>query len=387
MKYHLVTGATGFLGRYLVKSLLKQGDYVFVLIRPNQSSAQERAKEIFSDYFEKYKEKFNFLEGDFTKPDLNLDSNTLQVIKEKKAYIWHLGANLSFRAKDKEDIFNTNVEGTKKIVSLANQLGCRLYYTSTAFVCGRTTEKCKEDEFSSEKTLRNNYEQSKYLAEKYIKQECQTSFVIFRPAIIIGDAYQGKGRGCTFGYYRFFYMFYIFKKWVISQIQPEKKSTAGKILKFLGAIYDPQKDRVKIPFLIVLYPKKNTINFVSTNYVVNSMIYVANNPSIKNITFHLTNPNPPKFDFVFSVLLEDLGIDNIKKIGVSSSFFKLFIRSLYYIAIPLKSYFKSVFCYLPYISAEYDFALDNTKKFIPLPFSKITRDLMREINTNAKKMF
>ena len=66
------------------------------------------------------------------------------------------------------------------------------HYVSTAYVCGKTTKTVMEDQLDQGQELRNDYEQSKFDAEKLVQST--TGFrnvTIFRPAVIIGDSETG----------------------------------------------------------------------------------------------------------------------------------------------------------------------------------------------------
>ena len=50
MKIHLITGATGFVGKYLVNSLLEKSENVWIIVRQlDNVSSQKRAEAIFED--------------------------------------------------------------------------------------------------------------------------------------------------------------------------------------------------------------------------------------------------------------------------------------------------------------------------------------------------
>jgi thioester reductase-like protein len=86
----------------------------------------------------------------------------------------------------------------------------KFIFLSTAFVSGDYQGKIFEDQIDYGQKFHNHYEASKYQAEKYIRENLK-KYLIFRPSVILGDVYQGKAVGCTFGYYRFMYMFFLFK--------------------------------------------------------------------------------------------------------------------------------------------------------------------------------
>ena len=360
MKINLVTGATGFIGRRLVHELLLQGEYVWIIVRVEIDKDLEgrRKKEIFTELKNKYPDKFKIIEGDVAKNRLEI-GKFLESLHDYSLEIWHLAANLSFVKKEKKDIYKTNVEGTRNIVKLANKYSARLYYMSTAYVCGNSKEHIKEDKLIKGTRFRNNYEKTKYLAEKIVRKESK-NYIIFRSSIVIGDGYEGKAKGCTFGYYRFSYVFYVFKNWL------DKKGW--------------DKSKLRIP---IFYPSNSEVNFVSLSYVINTMLEISQKDKIKNKTFHLINPNPPKFIFLFKILMNDLGFNNVIYIKIPKFIFVLLIKKLYYIFIPYRKYIESANWYLPYIVKDYKFSTENLKlnniNFHP----KITREFMNEVNKNA----
>jgi long-chain acyl-CoA synthetase len=89
------------------------------------------------------------------------------------------------------------VEGTKKVMSLARYAQAkgkleRVAHISTAFVSGNRSGTIKEDELDCRQEFSNNYEQTKFEAEMFVRQSCQDlPLVIFRPSIIVGDSRTG----------------------------------------------------------------------------------------------------------------------------------------------------------------------------------------------------
>lgn len=357
MKINIVSGATGFIGRRLVKDLLKNNEIVWLIIRSNSNSAEVRGGEIFKDLKDKYAGTLKIVEGDVRFKNLGLDKY-LNEIKKANIEFWHLAANLSFRKEDKDDIYQTNVDGIKNVIEFTNKYNVRLYYMSTAYVCGNYSGLIKEDELYDTKH-RNNYEKSKYIAEKSVREKAN-NYIIFRPSIVMGDGYEGKAKGCTFGYHRFVYVFYVFKKWLL-------------------------RKNIKNPLFIFPFPRKSRINFVSLDYVIEAMIKISKNIQIKNKTFHLVNPNPPEFIFLFRILMKDFEFTNIKYFAISKLMFKGLIGLLYYTMIPFRKYLESAKWYMPYIVRDYNFSFENLKKYNINLAPIISEEFFEEVNNNAIK--
>ena len=385
MKINLVTGGSGFVGRFLVKNLLESGENVWILIRPfGSKSSEERAKELFSEYFKKYPEHLRIIEGNVMIENLGMDRHNLQQLSNAQVFLWHLAANLSFSNMERENAVKTNFVGTANAVNLANKIASLYIHMSTAYVSGNSNSLFREDDLDVGQRFRNHYESSKFEAEKYVRSSCSISYVIFRPSIIMGDAYEGKAEGCTFGYYRFAYMFFIFKKWIVRKML-EGSFLIRKVLLLLGSQYNKKNDILTVPWLVLPYPNNSTVDMVPVDYVVESMISGVNNPSSYGRTIHLTNPNPPLFKLGLSSVIDDLGYRKVKYIKVSPGIFRWIMKVFYYIFFPLRAKIRSAIWYLPYITKEYHFSHKNSQALGLNESPPITRDFLKRINTYAQK--
>lgn len=179
----LVTGATGYVGQNLVKSLIKKGHKIYVLTR-NESS-------IFSN-----DNSVNVIIGDIT------DSITLPPDIDT---IYHC-AGVIYNPKEMKRV---NILGTKNIVEIAIKNNCKLIYLSSAGIIGNS-----KDNILDENTVchpQNAYEISKYKAEQIvldaIKKGLHTH--ILRPTTIFGfkkdpknDSFLGLVKAMRNGSYR-----------------------------------------------------------------------------------------------------------------------------------------------------------------------------------------
>ena len=78
MSYHLLTGATGLLGNYLLRDLLLRDVPVAVVVRPNRKqTARQRIESALCQWdadLGKPLPRPVVLEGDIAQPDLGLDA-------------------------------------------------------------------------------------------------------------------------------------------------------------------------------------------------------------------------------------------------------------------------------------------------------------------------
>src|SRR6267378_783815 len=110
----LVTGAAGFLGSHVTRQLVARGDDVRVLMRP--SSTNRAIADLSLEY----------VTGDLRDP-ASLD----RAMKDVKR-VFHVAADYRLWARRKQDIYDSNVGGTKNLLDAAKRAGVeQLIYTST----------------------------------------------------------------------------------------------------------------------------------------------------------------------------------------------------------------------------------------------------------------
>lgn len=194
-----VTGATGFLGAYLVCELLQKGYDVKALKRP-QSSLSE----------------FNFITGLYFGQDQNnvlkklqwtegdvLDMDTLEDAIEEGAIVYHCAAVISFHSADKSKLFKVNIKGTENVVNVCLAKKCsKLVYVSSIAAVGKLEQGMLIDEnvMWDEKDEPSNYSRSKYYAELEVWRGVEEGLnaVIVNPPLIIGPGNWKKATGRFF---------------------------------------------------------------------------------------------------------------------------------------------------------------------------------------------
>jgi dihydroflavonol-4-reductase len=146
----LVTGAAGFLGSHVARQLVARGDEVRVLLR---ASSTNRAIADLS---------LEYVTGDLRDP-ASLDRAMKGVRR-----VFHVAADYRLWAKRKQDIYDSNVGGTKNLLDAAKRAGIeQLIYTSTvATIAVDRPQHPNEFTEAKLKEMIGHYKRSKWMAEK-----------------------------------------------------------------------------------------------------------------------------------------------------------------------------------------------------------------------------
>jgi thioester reductase-like protein len=196
--YILLTGATGLVGRYLLRDLLSRAHRLAVLVRStNKEAAEERVESILQRWERQSGRLLPrpiCLEGDVTQPSLGLSAGDRKWAAANCDRAIHNAAVLTFHGRNREDDpWRTNVGGTRNTLDTCRDLGIRdLHYVSTAYVCGTRQGVILENELDCGQGFRNDYEHSKLLAENMVREaDFLEQRTIYRPAVIAGDSETG----------------------------------------------------------------------------------------------------------------------------------------------------------------------------------------------------
>ena len=169
----LVTGATGFVGAAVARALDAAGWQVRVLARSgsNRSNLQSPAWDV--------------VEGDLA------DLKSLERALEGCTGLFHLAADYRLGARDPTQLYRTNVEGTRRILSAARTAGVpRIVYTSSVATIGIPSDGSPGEERTpvAESHMIGHYKRSKFLAEEVARDAARTgmSVVIVNPSTPVG---------------------------------------------------------------------------------------------------------------------------------------------------------------------------------------------------------
>jgi nucleoside-diphosphate-sugar epimerase len=167
----LVTGASGFVGRHMVRALKERfpTEPVRILTRTKPSpDVVADAAQIFS--------------GDLEQPELPA------AVVEGAEVVIHLAARVQPDSREVQEMWRVNVEGTRKLYSAAVAAGCKLFlHVSSAGVYGpaRNSDPFGEKDVCTPVTP---YQVTKWEAEKALNQidPLHTVLNIIRPGGIYG---------------------------------------------------------------------------------------------------------------------------------------------------------------------------------------------------------
>lgn len=198
-----VSGASGFLGSYVVCTLLEKGKDVRAFRR--NSSAMQEFDEIFRYYFqhvsdlgrEHLRSKIQWVVADIN--DLPSLDEALTGVDE----VYHCAAMVSFISGQREAMMECNVDGTANMVNLSLIKGVKKFcHVSSIAALGRAKsgETVNEDTKWSESKLNSNYAISKYKAEMEVWRAAEEGLnvVIVNPGVILGVGDWNKGSSKLF---------------------------------------------------------------------------------------------------------------------------------------------------------------------------------------------
>lgn len=170
----LVTGATGFVGSHVAQLLCAQGAQVRVLVRP--TSRMENIADLKADR----------VTGDLR------DLDSLRKATQGCDFVFHVAADYRLWVRDPEEMYRSNVEGTRAIIRAAQENNVRrVIYTSSVATMGFTTAGHIADE-TSPVTLEDMvgpYKRSKFMAEQIALEAGRNgaNAVVVNPTTPIGD--------------------------------------------------------------------------------------------------------------------------------------------------------------------------------------------------------
>jgi nucleoside-diphosphate-sugar epimerase len=193
-----VTGANGFLGSYVVCTLLQKGARVKALKR--QSSSLDEFETIFHYFFRHCsdQEKLQFRQSLSWHHAHILDTAALMDAFKDTTTVYQCAAIVSFLQKDAPKMLETNVKGTANVVNCALICGVKiLCHVSSIAAIGRgnSGEHITEDTKWVNSKNNSNYAISKYKSELEVwrGKEEGLEVVVVNPGVILGVGDWSKG--------------------------------------------------------------------------------------------------------------------------------------------------------------------------------------------------
>ena len=170
MKPALVTGASGFIGWHVARTLIENGQRVRALVRPGS-----RVRE---------------LEVETAQGDLR-DADSLQRAVAGCGLVFHVAADYRLWAKRPEELYESNAGGTRNLLEAARRAGVeRVVYTSTVGCIGIPAEGLGDETAPVRmEDMSGAYKRSKFLAEQAALEFARDGLpvIIVNPTAPVGD--------------------------------------------------------------------------------------------------------------------------------------------------------------------------------------------------------
>jgi dihydroflavonol-4-reductase len=166
LKPTLVTGASGFVGWHVARLLLERGHRVRALVRKGSKVPELEVEPVTGDL---------------------RDAASLERAVAGCGLVFHVAADYRLWSKHPSDLYRSNVDGTRNMLSAARAAGVeRLVYTSTVGCIGIPGDESTPVSLSG---MKGDYKRSKFMAEQIALDFARDGFpvVIVNPTAPMGD--------------------------------------------------------------------------------------------------------------------------------------------------------------------------------------------------------
>ena len=262
---YFVTGATGFIGRYLVENLLQREGTIYVLCREASLGKVETLRKKVGDLDGRVVPVM----GDLTQPELGISDADQDKLRGQVNHFFHLAAVYDLEAGESEQIM-ANVEGTRNAMGAAKalQAGC-FHHTSSIAAAGMYPGIFREDMFEEAENLDDPYLRTKHESEGLVRKQCKVPYRIYRPAMVVGHSKTGEIDKIDGPYY----FFSLIKK--LRQLLP--------------------------PWMPMVGIEGGRFNLVPVDYVADALDYLAHQDGLDGKCFHLTDETHYKIGEVINI--------------------------------------------------------------------------------------
>jgi nucleoside-diphosphate-sugar epimerase len=353
-KYLLLTGATGFLGSFLLNELLDRGYRIAVLCRPNGEESSEKRIAGILDWFgspEVSETHLLVFEGYLEKQNFGMKSEDYLKLKNSVSDIIHSASETSFSEKMRSELEKVNIYGLRNVLDFAKSSNVQVFhYISTAYTAGITSGICPE-KLHFTKEFYNAYEETKNIAEHICSEYCSLNGIglnIYRPSIVYGHSETGRTRKFNAFYYPVKALSYI-KDIMTKDIDKR----GGKRAEAMSVVRKPDG---KIYMPIRFFTKRSgKIDLIPVDFFTEAFCTLMEKGE-KNRIYHIAGGNPCGLTELLEFTGRYFGIEGLKAV---------YDQVPYESKTPLEKLFNSyIKMYLPYISDERDFDLSNSKDIL-----------------------
>lgn len=252
---YFVTGATGFIGKRLVKKLLeRKGAVVHFLLRKESEGKVAELREYWGASASKAIPVF----GDLTAKKLGVAADEIKKLKGQVDHFYHLAAVYDLSA-DEDSQVAVNIEGTRNTVEFAKAIDAgHLHHVSSIAAAGLYEGVFREDMFEEAENVDHPYFMTKHESEKIVRKESKVPWTVYRPAMVVGDSQTGEMDKIDGPYYFF------------------------KLIQRMRQVLPPWMPAVGL--------EGGRVNIVPVDYVVDALEFISHKQGIEKRAFHLVDP-------------------------------------------------------------------------------------------------
>jgi thioester reductase-like protein len=282
----LLTGATGFIGRQVLRHLLATDRAVIAIARPREDlSAHARVMRAVGHLPDSC--RLEVIDADLIHPQRDLTPVVLNRLRDTVETVIHCAGDTAFFPADLDQFRSGHIDGP--LALLAALQGGRLRrwgYLSTAYVCGKRSGTVFEDEGDIGQDFHNPYERVKLDAEMAMRAAGERLGIdvrIFRPSVVVGPAPETAGGQPS-------NLFFIFIRMM---------ETLARLSR-----------RFEVRLRIEGAPTAR-FNIVPVEYVARALVALAEHPDATSKTFHLVVSKAPVQETMLAMIADYFGLPGL----------------------------------------------------------------------------
>ncbi len=256
---YFVTGATGFIGKRLVKKILeRKGSVVHFLIRKESEGKVDGLRAYWGLTDAKSAARAVPVYGDLTTKKLGVATDVVKALKGQINHFYHLAAVYDLGADEASQVA-VNIDGTRNTVELAKAIDAgHFHHVSSIAAAGLYEGVFREDMFDEAENYEHPYFMTKHESEKIVRKECKGAWSVYRPAMVVGDSNTGEMDKIDGPYYFF------------------------KLIQRMRQLLPPWMPTIGL--------EGGRINIVPVDFVVDALDAISHKTGINKKCYHLVDP-------------------------------------------------------------------------------------------------